>query len=285
MSVHELLAAIYAEPDNRDVKAVYGDWLAGRGDPQGELIGLALAGTTPASERRILALVAEHGERWAGALGAHFAQIGRRFVDGFFAGGVLEGVPPSAFDDPAWRLVRHLGAGWSSGDLVLTLVGHPALAGVRSAQFARTGADLVELARTSPAIDHLEALEIVADRYAREVAAALVGRGPRLRELVLVSDARGRTQVGWRVRVIRDPGSGLFTRVIARHHGSAPNAWRWASSLETMLARIAPTPIREIRIEGTRKVLRHEDRATLNAALARFPNATTLEVPWRDSEI
>jgi uncharacterized protein (TIGR02996 family) len=72
--VKDLLAAIYADPSDDDARAVYADWLTGRGDPRGELITLQLkkaAGKATdeelARERRVL--TKKNARAWAGELG------------------------------------------------------------------------------------------------------------------------------------------------------------------------------------------------------------------------
>lgn len=68
IATDELLARIYAHPDDLDERAVIADWLVERGDPRGELISLQLA--PPTRERRLRAkqLVREHYRTWMGEL-------------------------------------------------------------------------------------------------------------------------------------------------------------------------------------------------------------------------
>jgi uncharacterized protein (TIGR02996 family) len=119
----EMLAAIFAAPDDLSVRDVYADWLIEHGDPRGELIALQRARSsgrsTPKSEQRERALLDEHGDRWAEPLTKLIE--GRIFEDGFVAAGRLRpitGWRPAATGRsrrldpktklPHWKLVRRL---------------------------------------------------------------------------------------------------------------------------------------------------------------------------------
>ncbi|MCW5805882.1 MAG: TIGR02996 domain-containing protein [Deltaproteobacteria bacterium] len=83
----ELVGAIAAALDDDAPRLVYADWLAERGDPRGELIQLQVAvdgmleedERRKPTEKRLKALLEEHGESWLGRLvelrrhGMHFA--------------------------------------------------------------------------------------------------------------------------------------------------------------------------------------------------------------------
>lgn len=60
----EALRALDGEDD--EALRVYADWLAGQGDPRGELIQLQLLPETPARWKRQKRLLREHGEAWLG---------------------------------------------------------------------------------------------------------------------------------------------------------------------------------------------------------------------------
>jgi uncharacterized protein (TIGR02996 family) len=65
----ELLARIYAAPDDDGLRAVYADWLLERGDERGELIHLQLREDLDArAEERRRALEEEAAKRWVGPL-------------------------------------------------------------------------------------------------------------------------------------------------------------------------------------------------------------------------
>jgi uncharacterized protein (TIGR02996 family) len=113
------LDAIYANPDDFALRAVYGDVLQERGDPRGEFIALQLANhagqSTAASLRRERELIAANFEAWVGPLAAWFTTytpIHARFEGGFFVGGRLERFDrqEAMVAEPAWRLVHHLQA-------------------------------------------------------------------------------------------------------------------------------------------------------------------------------
>ena len=110
------LAAIYADPDDVALRAVYADWLLERGDPRGELITLQLARaagrTSEDAEVRERKLLEQHGRAWTGALDHWFADA--RFEGGFVVGGTLRDNPADVeLADPAWRLVRVIESGGS----------------------------------------------------------------------------------------------------------------------------------------------------------------------------
>src|SRR5207248_7122270 len=65
-SEQDLLAAVYADPESDEPRAVYADWLQERGDPWGELIALQLSKPDAKKDKtardRIAALIKKHGE-------------------------------------------------------------------------------------------------------------------------------------------------------------------------------------------------------------------------------
>ncbi|MFT3712784.1 MAG: TIGR02996 domain-containing protein [Archangium sp.] len=71
-SGEELLAAVYANPSDLGLRAVYGDWLTQQGDPRGELISLQLAPATAKSESRMRSLIKQHWRAWAGPISDWF---------------------------------------------------------------------------------------------------------------------------------------------------------------------------------------------------------------------
>jgi uncharacterized protein (TIGR02996 family) len=106
----ELLAAIYAAPDDDAPRAVYADWLGEHGDVRGEFITLQLArsaGDEPSTREK--ALLHEHGRTWVGPLGALFRMGSHVFERGFFAGGSLDAKDLRLLAaDPASRIVRRV---------------------------------------------------------------------------------------------------------------------------------------------------------------------------------
>ena len=108
----ELLAAIYAQPDDDHARAVYADHLLEHGDPRGELIALQLAGTEAA---RQAALLETHGEAWLGSLRGQVVRESVRWERGF----VVKAVPNRGLIDPSdrqWTLMHELGGSWPLSD-------------------------------------------------------------------------------------------------------------------------------------------------------------------------
>ena len=124
-----LLAAIHADPDDDAARSVYADWLADRGDPQGELIQLQLAhlraAPSPAALRRERALIKEHREAWLGPLWHVVRRTHIRFERGFASKLTLRPlIKPKqmarAIGEPRWRTVRSLDVwGFDYPELVL----------------------------------------------------------------------------------------------------------------------------------------------------------------------
>jgi uncharacterized protein (TIGR02996 family) len=127
----ELLAAIYAHPDDDDARLVYADWLLEQNDPRGEFINLQFRRhrgetLTPADEKREAQLLKKHLKEWLGPLHPVTAN------DRHFARGFLErctfvprgAATGQALDHPAWATVRELtistqGTGDSGEGIVL----------------------------------------------------------------------------------------------------------------------------------------------------------------------
>lgn len=96
----ELLAAIYADPDDDHPRAVYADLLQQRGDPRGEFIALQLAGKDGTD------LLRTHADAWLGVLAPYVVVEKCTFERGFPSQVTLNGI---AFDlaakHPAWSTV------------------------------------------------------------------------------------------------------------------------------------------------------------------------------------
>ncbi|MCX5747502.1 MAG: TIGR02996 domain-containing protein, partial [Proteobacteria bacterium] len=186
----EMLAAIYAAPDDLAIRDVYADWLTEQGDPRGELISLQRARTegrarknTDARERELLG---EHGARWAEPLTKLLDQ--RIFENGFVAAGRLRAVTgwraSAKRIDPnakhgAWRLVRHLDIGIAEIEVDRVLDDLPLLHGLYDVR-----------------IEQLAALARGPTRALRELGTLIDSSGaldrcplPALRALTLASDS------------------------------------------------------------------------------------------------
>ncbi len=119
--VDDLLAQIAANPDDDELRRVYGDLVAERGDPRGELIAIQLAPFTSTTQSRVLSLIRKHARTFLGPLGALVDLKEIRFVRGFLDRVSLGG-PATPFD--AWA-----GALAPRARLELAHVTHLGLAG------------------------------------------------------------------------------------------------------------------------------------------------------------
>lgn len=105
-----LLDAVYADPDADAPRLVYADWLASLGHPRGEFIGLQLARQHggPTSDRE-QALLARHGDEWAGPLHAVTSPTGRVFERGFLSAVSIEArLDAERIAAPEWATLRSL---------------------------------------------------------------------------------------------------------------------------------------------------------------------------------
>jgi uncharacterized protein (TIGR02996 family) len=122
----DFLAAIYADPDDMELRQVFADWLQDRGDLRGELIALQLAGErTPAVQRREARLLADHGVAWAGILDRVLRKHDRVWHAGFVVGGVLafdarRPQLPAGVEDRACATLRELELPYDLRDDALT---------------------------------------------------------------------------------------------------------------------------------------------------------------------
>ncbi len=101
-----LFAAVYAEPEADEPRAVLGDALLADGDPRGELIQLQLGATTAKTRSRIRALLREHAATWTAGVGdARTCEFRRGFVGAV----TLDELPADAeLARPEWRTVEQL---------------------------------------------------------------------------------------------------------------------------------------------------------------------------------
>ncbi|MEO8705244.1 MAG: TIGR02996 domain-containing protein [Kofleriaceae bacterium] len=130
LSNPELEARILERIDDRELYAVYGDWLAERGDPRGELIAIQLAleaNPIPELRAREAALLDEHAYEWLG---------------GF-----------------AWAPLRELGCVWRHGFLTSIRIGNSEVGGGRSIDFPDSAYEIRELARL-PHAAFIQSLDI-----------------------------------------------------------------------------------------------------------------------------
>jgi uncharacterized protein (TIGR02996 family) len=111
-AIDDLLAAIYAEPDRDEARAVCADVLSEAGDPRGEFIALQLAGDVDGeSRRRVKELERQHGDEWVGVLGAAVIKSSISFRRGFVAAASLHKDPRRAAKitaRPEWATIEDL---------------------------------------------------------------------------------------------------------------------------------------------------------------------------------
>jgi uncharacterized protein (TIGR02996 family) len=111
----DVLAAVYAQPDDDAPRLVYADALQERGDPRGELIALqirlAIEAGEPAMRVRERELLREHGDAWLGAL-APIVLPPFAFERGFLAMVTIDGRKHELVErlaqDPCWATIRRV---------------------------------------------------------------------------------------------------------------------------------------------------------------------------------
>jgi uncharacterized protein (TIGR02996 family) len=109
----ELLAEIYAAPDDDQVRMVYADWLTEHDDPRGEFIVLQLVRArgeqTKEQAQREKDLLAEYMTRWLEPFDGRVMKASVRFERGFLAAAKRNENSVTALDDnPAWATLREL---------------------------------------------------------------------------------------------------------------------------------------------------------------------------------
>lgn len=115
-SLDELLAAVYASPDDETVRQVYADALLEVGDPRGEFMVLQLKrargeALTPAEVKEEAALQKKHVKAWLGPLYDVLYTTHLEFRSGFLHTAQIRPVSKAlaaARNHPAWSTVRDL---------------------------------------------------------------------------------------------------------------------------------------------------------------------------------
>jgi len=255
-SGEELLARILEHPGDVEARAVYGDWLAERGDPRGELIALQLATRdrlpTDAEAKRERALLEAHATDWLGRLAPVVIGDRVRFRLGFPSEMAVE--PPKAIalaGDPAWATVERLWLMERTDDragpsLARELLAHPVMRGLRFVGGLGTRA-LRELARAPlPALTGVGADAPRAEEFTSEEREAIedLAAVPTVTELQLddydspasayrwvLSTKIGRrvrrlgattglaSVVAWREQLLEDAGDALEEVELSFNHG------------------------------------------------------------------
>ncbi|MBK8937952.1 MAG: TIGR02996 domain-containing protein [Polyangiaceae bacterium] len=200
-------------PEDLERRAVFADWLSGRGDPRGEYIALALAASkeppTPARARRLAALERQHLRVWLRSLDRCLLPRHTRLDNGFLSRAFLslEKLVPKA-TDPLLATIEDLAVSGREDAAACALLASERLSRVRklkappklvAALNPRARERLTELSLdlggpkalaalrglAFPALEVLR-LESVFDRYAPEEVFAL-SFVDRLRQLTIAS--------------------------------------------------------------------------------------------------
>ncbi|MGV3620687.1 MAG: TIGR02996 domain-containing protein, partial [Archangium sp.] len=111
----EFLQRIAEQPDSKELRLVFADWLQEHGDPRGEVIALFERGELLLSERRRIArATALHSHNWLGPLSGVADLHRTRFIGGFVVELVCHGGRPAdawsrLIDEPRLATVRSFG--------------------------------------------------------------------------------------------------------------------------------------------------------------------------------
>jgi uncharacterized protein (TIGR02996 family) len=126
----ELLARVYADPEDVSARMVLADRLLEQGNPLGELIMLQCS--PHADRERIEQLLAANGWMWSAALGPHVERSATRFERGFPVAVLLKSRwrEPLPVPTPRWRTVRELDLSSSVFPDLAEWLSHPDLRGV-----------------------------------------------------------------------------------------------------------------------------------------------------------
>lgn len=204
----ELLALIYATPDDLDVRRIYADLLEQRGAPRAEFIRLQMqhldGQVTRQTARAEAALLARHATRWLGPLAPHVTDVDWRC--GFPAATTIElGDDLDVLDAPEWSTLTAAYA------LDPRIVMHPHLAGVR--QLGRS-CGFLEKTR-APVAMHAVTLDAVVDRPIERLVIAPIAlkrlnptQWPELATLEIAPDPREQATrphriADWPMRTLR----------------------------------------------------------------------------------
>jgi uncharacterized protein (TIGR02996 family) len=188
----KLLEAIFANPDDDEVRLVYADALQEANDPRGEFIALQVQqarGTgSEAIAKRIAALLREHAAAWLGELAPVF--VNPRFERGFLCRGELARnsaataeVWKRAPNDPLVATLRELHQGNSNIANYLAFVSAPAVRWLKGVDVANEEVfDQIAALEKPLSIEHLDLRKLPSARLLERL-----GREPwnRIRSLGL----------------------------------------------------------------------------------------------------
>jgi uncharacterized protein (TIGR02996 family) len=142
-SGEELLAAIYADPEDDGARLVYADWLQERGDPHGEFITLQTRPPDELTCKRALHLLRLHKYDW---LGPDLSEVlyNVEFERGFLHSALVEQNARASREnwakavlDPRLGTLHTLGKGRASAEHYLSLLRSPHALGLRRIELPR----------------------------------------------------------------------------------------------------------------------------------------------------
>ncbi len=181
----DLVAAIYADPDDDAPRHVLADYLSDRGDPRGEFISLQLArGRNDVRIARELELQQAHAAAWLGAIAAVVDVRRSRFERGFLSQAVI--VPNTKKQlrklarEPGWATVERFVHG-----VPPQLLDHADFAALRAIDVNR--GEFGRLARRGVALSRVEELKLSTSVDLDELARVF----PRLRRAQLRYEPEG----------------------------------------------------------------------------------------------
>jgi uncharacterized protein (TIGR02996 family) len=137
------VAWIAEAPDDRARRSVYADWLAGRGDPRGELMALQLASggdaPSPATAKRVASLLKKHQKAWLRPIARNLLRsvYSRHRHEPVFEDGMLSAVQLDLSksapkpDEPLLVGLRKLVVLGGNSGQALKLMASPLLSGLR----------------------------------------------------------------------------------------------------------------------------------------------------------
>ncbi|MEO8698464.1 MAG: TIGR02996 domain-containing protein [Kofleriaceae bacterium] len=187
----------------------------------------------------------------------------------------LAGGPPRALRELTWIL--------NSPDPDSPLAVCEGLPELQTIGFTVVG-NLPEWFAEAPVLARVERLVMRVSQHVTGVLELVAARAGRLRTLELVTRSRGSLadDAGWRVVLTRESAPGPFTGLAARYRtGRFTSPWHLNHDLVNALKAIPAAWLRSATFDaGGDLAIPSEHRATLAAAVARFPQLEGVVVPW-----
>lgn len=180
----ELLAKIYANPDDDGLRAVWADALIEQGDPRGEFVALQLSSTR--NEARERSLVHKHWKNWVGPLAPFLMRGDLRFsvlgIDAVQLASLATRATPLPWNDLTFQLDERVGTTAETRAAIAATEAFPKVKslGVDIRAWGREFTPLSELRWLidSPLFDRAEVLRVCHVRLG-EVIGALGGASRR----------------------------------------------------------------------------------------------------------